>query len=101
MSAMAKMHFFTLVPQFSQPRIQHSTFRRNLPRSSDVSVSGLGERAQRIMVSPVNILMLLTNGFGGFGGIAKFNRDFMQALDASSVVALDTSSVVVGSHVYV
>jgi hypothetical protein len=31
--------------------------------------------------------MLLTDGFGGFGGIAKFNRDFMQALDASPVVA--------------
>jgi phosphatidylinositol alpha-1,6-mannosyltransferase len=31
--------------------------------------------------------MLLTDGFGGFGGIAKFNRDFTQALDASSVVA--------------
>ena len=39
------------------------------------------------MVSPVNIVMLLTDGFGGFGGIAKFNRDFLQALDASSVVA--------------
>jgi phosphatidylinositol alpha-1,6-mannosyltransferase len=35
------------------------------------------------MVGPV--LMLLTDGFGGFGGIAKFNRDFMQALDASSI----------------
>jgi phosphatidylinositol alpha-1,6-mannosyltransferase len=30
--------------------------------------------------------MLLTDGFGGFGGIAKFNRDFMRALDASSSV---------------
>jgi phosphatidyl-myo-inositol dimannoside synthase len=35
------------------------------------------------MVGPVKIVMLLTDGFGGFGGIAKFNRDFMQALDAS------------------
>ena len=39
------------------------------------------------MVGPVNIVMLLTDGFGGFGGTAKFNRDFLQALDASSVVA--------------
>jgi hypothetical protein len=35
------------------------------------------------MVGP--ILMLFTDGFGGFGGTAKFNRDFMQALDASSI----------------
>ena len=39
------------------------------------------------MVGPVNIVMLLTDGFGGFGGIAKFNRDFMQAINASSLVA--------------
>jgi hypothetical protein len=37
------------------------------------------------MVGPVNIVMLLTDGIGGFGGISKFNRDFMQALDASSI----------------
>jgi phosphatidyl-myo-inositol dimannoside synthase len=30
--------------------------------------------------------MLLTDGFGGIGGIAKFNRDFLKALDACSVV---------------
>jgi glycosyltransferase involved in cell wall biosynthesis len=30
--------------------------------------------------------MVLSDGFGGFGGIAKFNRDFLEALDASSVV---------------
>jgi hypothetical protein len=35
------------------------------------------------MVGPVNIVMLLTDGFGGFGGISKLNRDFMQALDAT------------------
>src|SRR4051794_10053634 len=29
--------------------------------------------------------MLLTDGFGGFGGISKFNRDFIQAVDASCV----------------
>jgi glycosyltransferase involved in cell wall biosynthesis len=30
--------------------------------------------------------MLLTDGFGGFGGISKFNRDFLAALDASPAV---------------
>jgi phosphatidylinositol alpha-1,6-mannosyltransferase len=29
----------------------------------------------------LSVLMLLTDGFGGFGGIAKFNRDFLSALD--------------------
>jgi phosphatidylinositol alpha-1,6-mannosyltransferase len=38
------------------------------------------------MVGPVNIVMLLTDGFGGFGGIAKFNRDFMEAINAPSLV---------------
>jgi glycosyltransferase involved in cell wall biosynthesis len=30
--------------------------------------------------------MLVTDGFGGVGGIAKFNRDFLQALNDCSVV---------------
>ncbi len=30
--------------------------------------------------------MLLSDGFGGFGGIAKFNRDFLAALDSCDVV---------------
>jgi phosphatidylinositol alpha-1,6-mannosyltransferase len=30
--------------------------------------------------------MLLSDGFGGFGGIAKFNRDFLTALDSCEVV---------------
>ena len=30
-------------------------------------------------------LMLLTDGFGGLGGIAKFNRDFLEALDCSGI----------------
>jgi glycosyltransferase involved in cell wall biosynthesis len=33
------------------------------------------------MLHGVNILMLLTDGFGGVGGIAKFNRDFLNALN--------------------
>jgi phosphatidylinositol alpha-1,6-mannosyltransferase len=32
------------------------------------------------------VLMLLSDGFGGRGGIAKFNRDFLGALDASPLV---------------
>ena len=35
----------------------------------------------------LKILMLLTDGFGGFGGIAKFNRDFIRALSSSDDVA--------------
>jgi glycosyltransferase involved in cell wall biosynthesis len=30
--------------------------------------------------------MLLSDGFGGFGGIAKFNRDFLEALDSCPLV---------------
>jgi glycosyltransferase involved in cell wall biosynthesis len=32
-------------------------------------------------------VMLLSDGFGGFGGIAKFNRDFLTALSKSPLVA--------------
>jgi phosphatidyl-myo-inositol dimannoside synthase len=31
-------------------------------------------------------MMLLSDGFGGFGGIAKFNRDFLTGLDSCDVV---------------
>jgi phosphatidyl-myo-inositol dimannoside synthase len=34
----------------------------------------------------MRVLMLLTDAFGGHGGISKFNRDFLTALDASPVV---------------
>ena len=33
-----------------------------------------------------NITMLLTDGFGGFGGISRFNRDFLTALDKCDAV---------------
>lgn len=33
---------------------------------------------------PLRVEMLLTDAFGGFGGIAKFNRDFLLALNASA-----------------
>src|SRR5580693_8638561 len=38
------------------------------------------------MTPTLRVVMLLTDGFGGVGGIAKFNRDFLQALDACPTV---------------
>lgn len=39
------------------------------------------------MRSPsLRVVMLLTDGFGGVGGIAKFNRDFLGALDGCAEV---------------
>ena len=38
------------------------------------------------MTNALRVLMLLTDGFGGVGGIAKFNRDFLQALDGCASV---------------
>lgn len=38
------------------------------------------------MTNGLGVLMLLTDGFGGLGGIAKFNRDFLRALDACVLV---------------
>src|ERR1700683_1160837 len=38
------------------------------------------------MTHGLDLLVLLTDGFGGHGGIAKFNRDFLQALDACAPV---------------
>jgi glycosyltransferase involved in cell wall biosynthesis len=38
------------------------------------------------MANALRVLMLLTDGFGGVGGIAKFNRDFLQALDGCASV---------------
>ncbi len=38
------------------------------------------------MTNGLDVLMLLTDGFGGLGGIAKFNRDFLQALDGCALV---------------
>jgi len=34
----------------------------------------------------MNVLMLLSDGFGALGGMSKFNRDFLQALDASATI---------------
>ncbi len=41
----------------------------------------------RSVSKKLRILILLTDGFGGFGGIAKFNRDFLTALCADKNVA--------------
>ena len=38
------------------------------------------------MTPALRVQMLLTDGFGGVGGIAKFNRDFLEALDACAFV---------------
>ena len=38
------------------------------------------------MTRSLGVLMLLTDGYGGVGGIAKFNRDFLQALDACALI---------------
>jgi phosphatidylinositol alpha-1,6-mannosyltransferase len=38
------------------------------------------------MTKALRVMMLLTDGFGGIGGIAKFNRDFLQALDGCESV---------------
>jgi len=35
---------------------------------------------------PFRIVMLLTDAYGGFGGISKFNQDFLRALDACPMV---------------
>src|SRR5215831_489402 len=34
----------------------------------------------------MRVQMLLTDGFGGFGGISRFNRDFLSALNGCSLV---------------
>jgi glycosyltransferase involved in cell wall biosynthesis len=38
------------------------------------------------MANGLRALMLLTDGFGGRGGIAKFNHDFLRALDGCSLI---------------
>ena len=38
------------------------------------------------MMRSLRVVMLLTDGYGGRGGIAKFNRDFLNALDSCVLV---------------
>jgi asparagine synthase (glutamine-hydrolysing) len=60
----------------------------------DRNVSRLHTTGRRARSASVNkrtgeklrIMMLLSDGFGGFGGIAKFNRDFLGALSSSATV---------------
>jgi phosphatidyl-myo-inositol dimannoside synthase len=44
------------------------------------------------MISPPlpgkRVLMLLTDGYGGFGGVAQYNRDVVEALDGLSEIAV-------------
>lgn len=42
--------------------------------------------SSRAPLRAMQVLMLLTDGFGGFGGIAKFNRDFLDAMSMSPLV---------------
>ena len=37
-------------------------------------------------LTEINLMMLLTDGFGGFGGISQFNRDYLAALDNCGAV---------------
>jgi phosphatidylinositol alpha-1,6-mannosyltransferase len=38
------------------------------------------------VANSLTILMLLSDGFGGFGGISRFNMDFLTALNSSETV---------------
>jgi len=39
-----------------------------------------------VKLTEFNVMMLLTDGFGGFGGISRFNKDFLMALDKCGAV---------------
>jgi asparagine synthase (glutamine-hydrolysing) len=58
-------------------RTMHWKGRRHAKRRGE---SSEGAASQNICGETARALMLLTDGFGGFGGIAKFNRDFLTAL---------------------
>src|SRR5215471_20469691 len=50
-------------------------------------------------VHSFRIVMLLTDGFGGFGGIATFNADFLRALDLAPACGIPViGSLVDGSR---
>ena len=56
-------------------RLSSRSSGRRVDRSSE------GQSATRY-----DVLMLLSDAFGGFGGIAKFNRDFLTALCANPII---------------
>jgi hypothetical protein len=58
-------------------RRSHRLFR-NSAKPNIVSARAAQPNAQQ----GLNVVMLLTDGFGGFGGIAKFNRDSCRRLMA-------------------
>ncbi len=66
--------------------------RASLGRQRKKSPAGLGGISSVKTPAGIRILVLLTDGFGGFGGISKFNRDLLTALCShlrvSEVVAL-------------
>jgi phosphatidyl-myo-inositol dimannoside synthase len=57
----------------------------SFPNASHASI---GREANSFPYSskPVEVLMLVSDAFGGFGGIAKFNRDFLTALCACPII---------------
>jgi len=55
--------------------------------SSQASISCVTCHVTRKTCNPVNVLFLCTDGFGGRGGIAKFNRDLCRALAADPLGA--------------
>jgi asparagine synthase (glutamine-hydrolysing) len=69
--------------RFASPLAMHAlTMRshgRRRARNGIHSKAGIREPAVHSGQN-LRVLMLLTDGFGGFGGIAKFNRDFLTAL---------------------
>src|SRR5262245_59129031 len=40
-----------------------------------------------MLTPPIRILALITEGFGGYGGISQYNRDFLTALSHDGTVA--------------
>jgi phosphatidylinositol alpha-1,6-mannosyltransferase len=58
--------------------------RVHLPLGETVGVPGSGALTTRL---PFRVLALISDGFGGFGGIAQFNQNFLRALAASDFIA--------------
>lgn len=83
--------------RFANPLEMHrltmrSGRRRNAVKHDVSKSDGNGNsRARNETRRDLHALMLLTDGFGGFGGIAKFNRDFLTGLCAHPRVARVTA----------
>jgi asparagine synthase (glutamine-hydrolysing) len=59
----------------------HRYFRVNSQSGKDVET-----RRSKEIAKPLRILAVLSDSYGEMGGIAKFNRDFLRALDADASV---------------